>query len=90
MMPLLWAFPMGEKIFRRLLEHGADPNVKLTERIYPFYTGDSVMFSQPVPARLMPVFFTVSHACLFHPVLCLYLSRRVMPVFFTTSRWTTP
>lgn len=31
MTPLLWAFPMGEEVFQRILEHGADPNVQLTE-----------------------------------------------------------
>ena len=60
MTPLLWAFPMGEKVFRRLLEHGANPNVKLTERIYPFYTGDSVTFLAAGPSP--------SHACIFHDV----------------------
>ena len=60
MTPLLWAFPMGEKAFRRLLEHGADPNVKLTERIYPFYAGDSVTFLAAGPSP--------SHACIFHDV----------------------
>ena len=60
MTPLLWAFPMGEKVFRRLLEHGADPNVKLTERIYPFYAGDSVTFLAAGPSP--------SHVCIFHDV----------------------
>jgi hypothetical protein len=34
MTPLLWAFPMGENMFRKLLEMGADPNVMLTKRIF--------------------------------------------------------
>jgi ankyrin repeat protein len=44
MTPLLWAFPMGEGVFKKMLELGADPNVKLTERILPvaFEAGDSV------------------------------------------------
>jgi ankyrin repeat protein len=33
MTPLLWAFPMGEDVFRKMLELGADPNVQLTERL---------------------------------------------------------
>lgn len=35
MTPLLWAFPMGEDVFQRVLEHGADPNVQVTERLQP-------------------------------------------------------
>ena len=35
MTPLLWAFPAGEAVFQRLLEHGADPNVKVTMRMRP-------------------------------------------------------
>jgi hypothetical protein len=32
MTPLLWAFPEGKpKTFKRILEHGADPNVKVTD-----------------------------------------------------------
>ena len=34
MTPLLWAFPMGEKVFKRMLELGADPNVKLTSDVW--------------------------------------------------------
>jgi uncharacterized protein len=33
MTPLLWAFPMGEEVFKKMLELGADPNVQLTEQI---------------------------------------------------------
>jgi ankyrin repeat protein len=33
MTPLLWAFPMGEKVFEKMLDLGADPNVKLTGRL---------------------------------------------------------
>ena len=32
--PLLWAFPMGEEVFGKLLELGADPNVKLTGDVW--------------------------------------------------------
>ena len=35
MTPLLWAFPAGEAVFQRLLEHGADPNVQVTMRMRP-------------------------------------------------------
>ena len=44
MTPLLWAFSMGENVFKKMLELGADPNVKLTERVLPvaFEPGDSV------------------------------------------------
>jgi hypothetical protein len=47
MTPLLWAFPMGEEVFKQMLELGADPNVKLTERVLPvaFEPGDSVMIA---------------------------------------------
>ena len=32
MTPLSWAFPMGEEVFGKMLELGADPNyVQLTE-----------------------------------------------------------
>ena len=31
MTPLLWAFPMGEETFGKMLDLGADPNVQLTE-----------------------------------------------------------
>jgi hypothetical protein len=34
MTPLLWAFPMGEEVFKKMLELGADPNIKLTERAF--------------------------------------------------------
>jgi hypothetical protein len=34
MTPLLWAFPMGEEVFGKMLELGADPNVRLTERVW--------------------------------------------------------
>jgi hypothetical protein len=34
MTPLLWAFPMGELVFEKLLELGADPDIKLTERVW--------------------------------------------------------
>ena len=33
MTPLLWAFPMGEEVFGKMLDLGADPNVQLTEKI---------------------------------------------------------
>ncbi len=32
MTPLLWAFPMGEAVFGKMLALGADPNVRLTGR----------------------------------------------------------
>ncbi len=44
MTPLLWAFPMGEKTFGRMLELGADPNVKLTEN-YLLLRSKSVVFA---------------------------------------------
>lgn len=31
MTPLLWAFPMGEAVFGKMLDLGADPNVQLTD-----------------------------------------------------------
>ena len=34
MTPLLWAFPMGEEIFKKALELGADPNVELTGDVW--------------------------------------------------------
>jgi uncharacterized protein len=45
MTPLLWAFPMGEEVFKRMLELGADPNVKFSKRVWPFplFDGYSVM-----------------------------------------------
>ncbi|MFZ5829712.1 MAG: ankyrin repeat domain-containing protein [Planctomycetota bacterium] len=45
MTPLLWAFPMGEKAFRKLLELGADPNVRLTESTLVLREGKSVTFA---------------------------------------------
>lgn len=42
--PLLWAFPMGEDVFRTVLELGADPNVVLTEN-YLLLKGKSVVFA---------------------------------------------
>ncbi len=44
MTPLLWAFPMGEDVFKKMLELGADPNVKLTENFLTL-RGRSVMFA---------------------------------------------
>jgi uncharacterized protein len=44
MTPLLWAFPMGEETFKKMLELGADPNVKLTEN-YLLLRGKSVVFA---------------------------------------------
>jgi hypothetical protein len=35
MTPLLWAFPMGEEVFGKMLDLGADPNVQLTENVMP-------------------------------------------------------
>jgi uncharacterized protein len=35
MTPLLWAFPMGEKVFGKMLVLGADPNVQLAENVMP-------------------------------------------------------
>ncbi len=35
MTPLLWAFPVGQDVFRKLLELGADPNVEFTARLWP-------------------------------------------------------
>ena len=45
MTPLLWAFPMGEEVFAKVLELGGDPNIKLTETRLPpvFVKGRSVM-----------------------------------------------
>jgi ankyrin repeat protein len=44
MTPLLWAFPMGESVFGKLLELGADPNIKLTEDVWSMLRkGRSVM-----------------------------------------------
>ena len=44
MTPLLWAFPMGEIVFKKMLELGADPNVKLTENCL-LLKGKSVTFA---------------------------------------------
>ncbi len=33
MTPLLWAFPMGERVFGKMLDLGADPNVQLTANL---------------------------------------------------------
>ena len=51
MTPLLWAFPMGEQVFAKVLELGGNPNVKLTEtRITAFFVkGRSVMSLAVVP-----------------------------------------
>jgi hypothetical protein len=45
MTPLLWAFPMGETVFKKMLDLGADPNVKTSGRVWPFplYDTYSVM-----------------------------------------------
>jgi hypothetical protein len=45
MTPLLWAFPMGEPVFKKMLELGADPNVKLTGSVWSIglNEGNSVM-----------------------------------------------
>ncbi len=37
MTPLLWAFPVGQDVFRKLLELGADPNVEFTARLGQFF-----------------------------------------------------
>jgi ankyrin repeat protein len=44
MTPLLWAFPMGEEVFKKVLDLGADPNVVLTEN-YLLLKGKSVVFA---------------------------------------------
>lgn len=44
MTPLLWAFPTGEEVFKKMLEMGADPNVKLTED-YLLLNNKSVVFA---------------------------------------------
>ena len=44
MTPLLWAFPAGEEMFKKMLELGADPNIKLTENVLTL-RGKSVMFA---------------------------------------------
>ncbi len=33
MTPLLWAFPMGEEVFGKVLDLGGDPNVELTDSL---------------------------------------------------------
>jgi ankyrin repeat protein len=47
MTPLLWAFPDNKpKVFKRILEHGADPNVEITSDLGTkgvFAPGDSVL-----------------------------------------------
>ena len=49
MTPLLWAFPENKpEVFKRILEHGADPNVVITSHIpppgpYGIEPGDSVL-----------------------------------------------
>jgi uncharacterized protein len=44
MTPLLWAFPMGESVFEKLQELGADPNIKLTKDVWTMLRkGRSVM-----------------------------------------------
>jgi len=45
MTPLLWAFPMGEAVFKKMLELGSDPNVKLTEDTLVLSKGKSVTFA---------------------------------------------
>jgi uncharacterized protein len=45
MTPLLWAFPMGEEVFKKMLELGADPNVPLTENTLVLFKGKSVTFA---------------------------------------------
>ena len=51
MTPLLWAFPMGEEVFKKMLELGADPNVKLTGQVWPvpLFDGYSVMSACATP-----------------------------------------
>ena len=51
MTPLLWAFPMGEEVFEKLLELGADPNIKLTEKVWTICLseGDSVTSASASP-----------------------------------------
>jgi uncharacterized protein len=44
MTPLLWALPMGEEVFKKMLELGADPNVKLTKD-YLLLSNKSVVFA---------------------------------------------
>jgi uncharacterized protein len=39
MTPLLWAFPMGEDLFGKMLDLGADPNVQLTENLKSMFYG---------------------------------------------------
>jgi uncharacterized protein len=54
MTPLFWAFPMGETTFKKVLELGADPNVKLTERLPSMclVEGHSVMAACATPALI--------------------------------------
>jgi hypothetical protein len=44
MTPLLWAFPMGEEVFKKVLDLGADPNVTLSED-FLLLKGKSVVFA---------------------------------------------
>jgi hypothetical protein len=58
MTPLLWAFPMGEEVFRRVLEHGADPNIQLTEEMLPgLKPGDSVTSAAAYAGGALTGFF---------------------------------
>jgi Leucine Rich repeat len=50
MTPLLWAFPMGEEVFKKMLDLGADPNVKLTQSPWPFPLYYSVTSACAKPA----------------------------------------
>jgi ankyrin repeat protein len=51
MTPLLWAFPMGEEVFKKVLEMGGDPNIKLTAKVWTICLseGDSVMSASASP-----------------------------------------
>ena len=44
MTPLLWAFPMGEEVFKRILDLGADPNVVFSEN-FLLLKNKSVVFA---------------------------------------------
>jgi uncharacterized protein len=52
MTPLLWAFPMGEEVFEKMLVLGADPNVNSTGALWPahLYEGTSVMSACATPS----------------------------------------
>jgi hypothetical protein len=67
MTPLLWAFPVGEDVFRKLLELRADPNVRLTEKAWPllFEKGKSVMSACAFPLVIEP---GPMHKCYFGDV----------------------